>query len=525
MRGWKIVVSVLVVALAPSLSSCTRNDESVSQIAELVAQADAAPTPRLDWKPCAETELSRYQCAVAAVPIDYAQPNGPTLSLAIIKQPAGERDRRIGTLFTAVGGPGGSGFKWAGHGELFAGEVARRFDVITFDQRGIGRSGQVRCFSNAEEQHRFWSGFVLPPTTAEQESAAARNARALAAGCAANSPELLPHLTTVDAARDLDLLRRAVGDPSMTFEGGSYASYLGEVYGALFGDRVRALQLGSMIDPDAYTNDSRAQIADSAAGTEEVLSEFLRLCAEVGQQHCAFAGATKGDAAGLRARNDAVLDRLRQGSIVIGQGERTRTVTLTEVLPAHATMLYDPKQGWPALAELLTELERGPAGNPDVVQQILAAGGFTDDFLDAFTAITCADSSFSREPEQWPALASELASTAPHYGAMWLYLRQACAAWPVPAKGYPQRITGPWILRSDKPALLFNNRFDPVTPLTAARRAQQELVNARLVIVEGGYGHNVLSDCAGRLQEHYLVDLQLPAPGATCKPDGTPFAD
>ena len=206
---------------------------------------------------------------------------------------------------------------------------------------------------------------------------------------------MLAHLTTVDAARDLDLLRRAVGDTTLTYEGGSYASYLGEVYGALFGDRVRTAT--RLDDRSRHIHQQFGRADRRFRGEYEVLSEFLRLCAEAGQPHCAFASPAKSDAAALRARNNTVLDRLRQGPIVVGQGAHTRAVTYTEVLPAHASMLYDPKQGWPALAELLTELERGPAGNPDVVQEILAAGGFTDDFLDAFTAISCADNSFGHQ--------------------------------------------------------------------------------------------------------------------------------
>ncbi|WP_406269088.1 alpha/beta fold hydrolase [Nocardia sp. NBC_00881] len=193
-----------------------------------------------DWAPCAEQELSRFQCATAVVPLDYAHPEGPTLSLAVLRQPASDPELRIGTLFAGVGGPGGAGFRWAAGGELLGGEIARRFDVVTFDQRGVGRSAQVRCFANAEEQQRFWSRVSIPPANPEQERDAARASRELAVGCAAHSGALLGHLTTVDVARDLDLLRRAVGDPKLSYEGGSYASYLGEVYGALFGDRVRA---------------------------------------------------------------------------------------------------------------------------------------------------------------------------------------------------------------------------------------------------------------------------------------------
>jgi pimeloyl-ACP methyl ester carboxylesterase len=208
---------------------------------------------------------------------------------------------------------------------------------------------------------------------------------------------------------------------------------------------------------------------------------------------------------------------------VVGAGERARTVTYAEVLSSHALLLYDPERGWPALAELLAELERGPAGNPDAVGEILSATAQSDGFLDSFAAISCADNTFPRDPGQWPGMARDLAGVSPTYGAFWLSLLHACAFWPSPPEGYAQRYTGPWILRSDTPAVLVDNRFDPVTPLSGARRAQQELVNARLVVVEDGYGHTPLNECTRKLRERYLIDLQLPAPGATCRPDELPF--
>ncbi|MET7773098.1 alpha/beta hydrolase [Nocardia sp. NPDC005366] len=535
-RSWKkMAVAALVVAL-PVSSGCGPVTEHESAVAELVAQADAVPTPQLDWAVCAEPGLSRYECATAAVPLDYASPDGETITLAVVRQPASDPAHRIGTLFAAVGGPGGSGLEWAAKGALVPGEVSRRFDVVTFDQRGVGRSARVKCFANDEEKRGFWTATTIPPVTAEQQAAAERAARALAAGCAAYSGALLPHLTTVDAARDLDLLRRAVGDSQLTYLGGSHASYLGQVYGALFGERVRALQLSAVLDPDAYTRDATAAVLDTATGAEDVLGEFLRLCASA-KTACAFAEAPISTAAGstergtsgrstgdLRARYDALLAGLARGPITVGSGEHAVQVTYAQVVAALTPLLYDPGKGWPAMAELLAALDSGHAGNADAVRAILAAGALDVDFLDSFTAISCADSTFARQPEIWPQLASRFAATAPTYGAFLLYLRQPCAAWQAPADGYPQRYTGPWTLSADKPALLINNRFDPATPLPFAQRAQQAMVNARLVVVSDGYGHDPDNECARHLRERYLVDLQLPAPGATCSADSAPFA-
>ncbi len=505
------------MVLAATLTGCVDSetesgggDGPSPRVARLVAEADAVPTPRLEWGSCGEPELDGYECAQAQVPLDYARPEWRSLPLAVIRRPATDPDQRIGTLFAAVGGPGGSGYDWARDTDILSGELARRFDVVTFDQRGIGRSGQVRCFADPDAQHRFWSGLSLPPVDTDQRAAAAARARELAAGCAEHSGDLLPHLTTVDAARDLDLLRRAVGDAQLNYIGYSYASYLGQVYGALFGERVRALQLGSMIDPERYTNDSVAALTGTAAGTEEVFAEFARLCELAGPGACAFAGD------GVRQRDTALLDRLKREPIVVGSGADALPVSYHDVMLVHVALLYDSAQGWAALAQLLAELERGPNGDPRTTAEILSAAPYTEDFLESYTAISCADNSFPRDPDRWP----EFAATAPGYGPYWLYPLQACASWPAPPAGYPQRYTGPWTLHTQTPALLINNRFDPATPLPHAERAQRALGNAQLLVVPG-YGHDPTSPCVRAVQQRYLIDLELPT--TECPPAHVPF--
>ncbi|WP_309138717.1 alpha/beta hydrolase [Nocardia cyriacigeorgica] len=511
-----VLVVVLTVALAGCVDSMTEGgdggDNASARVTQLVAEADAAPTPQLNWGACGEPELDGYECAVAQVPLDYSRPAERTLPLAVVRRPAADPDHRIGTLFAGVGGPGGSGYDWARDTDILSGELARRFDVVTFDQRGIGRSSQVHCFADPAAQQQFWDDVALPPVNSDQQAAAAVAARELAAGCSEHSGDLLPHLTTVDAARDLDLLRRAMGEAQMNYIGYSYASYLGQVYGALFGDRVRALQLGSMVAPDLYTNDSAAALGQTAAGTEEVFTEFARLCELAAPGACAFAGE------GVRHRAATLLDRLKQDPIVVGTGAEALPVSYRDVMLVHVALLYDSEQGWPALAQLLTELERGPQGDPNTAREVLSAVPYTNDFLESYTAISCADNAFPRDPERWPTFAA----TSPEYGAYWLYPLQACASWPAPPTGYPQRYTGPWTLHTQTPALLINNRFDPATPLSLAQRAEQALGNAHLLVIPG-YGHDPTSPCVRAVQERYLIDLKLPDTG--CPPAHVPFTD
>ncbi|SMC58948.1 alpha/beta hydrolase [Kibdelosporangium aridum] len=475
----------------------------------LVAQADAVPTPALNWARCTEEGLQQYECAIADVPLDYAKPRGATLGIAVLRQRA--TGDRIGTLFTAVGGPGGSGIDAAKDG-LASAEIARRFDVVTFDQRGVVRSRQVKCFSSPEEQAHFWDTIPMPPATPAEEKRTTQGSKAFADGCARHSADLVNNLTTVDVARDLDLLRRAVGDAKLTYTGGSYASYIGEVYGALFGDRVRALQLNAMMDPVSYSTSTLNALWERAEGTAGVWAEFARLCTEAGKPACAFAGPD------VSGRNASLLARLKNGPITVGRGDAAVQVRYQDLVPAQVSMLYDTQQGWPALAAILDAIERGPDGDPQIAGAILGGAGFRLDFLSSFIAITCADVDLPKAPGLWPLFARASDANVPHYGRHWLYMAQPCATWPQPK----QRYTGPWRLKSGVPALLINNRFDPVTPLTMAVKAQRAMGNARLVVVEG-HGHSIVGTCTDKIRADYLIDLRLPAEGASCEPDRPPF--
>jgi len=330
-------------------------------------------------------------------------------------------------------------------------------------------------------------------------------------------------VTTAEAARDLDLLRRAVGDPKLHYQGLSYGTYLGATYANLFPGKVGALVLDANFAPVAYTNGgkqkallSRAQRLGLDLGGATTLAAMLRLCGRATVADCAFSAGT---AAKTRAKFEALLARLRKGPVVIGTGPAAINITYPQLLRGVFYGLYVVHPGWSDLAKDLQELwlARGQR-----VQFTPATPASPTRYAgpEQTISIICAETP-SPGPLQFPHLArQELRHNGP-IGLVPLWGDEPCSTWPVhSAASY----FGPWNTRTAAPILVIGNTTDPATPLKNSVEMAAELARARLLVVRG-YGHGAFgtSRCADNAEVGYFVHGVLPSPGTACAQDSRPF--
>ena len=480
----------------------------------------APPVPLLDWHACA----GRFQCARAQVPLDYDQPQGPTISLALVRLPAGDPARRIGSLFVNPGGPGGSGVAFVKGGAeiLYPANVRARFDIVGFDPRGVAGSTPIRCFPSAEDEARFFADVPPFPVGAAEKAAFISTWARFGGLCVKNNASIMRHMATADVARDLDLLRQAVGDAGLTYDGVSYGSYLGDTYANLFPDKVRALVIDGVLDPVAWATGRGdgsllpfSTRLKSHRGAEATLDQFLQLCRQAGPA-CAFSSGSP------RAKLDALLLRLLAHPLVL---PGPTTVTYAQVINILLGALYQPA-AWPSLASTLRSLDEqaNPAAAALLVRALaarLAGAAPYDNGLEAFASVSCTDTDNPRDAFAWPRAAHQTLPAAPHFAAIWTYASQPCATWPVTDD---DRFAGPFTARTSTPVLVVGNLYDPATPYSGAQAVAAQLPRARLLTL-AGWGHTSLglSTCVDGFVARYLIDQLLPPAGAVCAPDARPF--
>jgi pimeloyl-ACP methyl ester carboxylesterase len=256
------------------------------------ARAASAVGAPIAWGAC-KPAGPRLQCARIRVPLDWDRPRGRTIRLALIRHLASRPGRRIGSMFINPGGPGDTGIGLLqGLGDEIDGWGGGRFDVVSWDPRGGNASTHVRCFRSKRSEARFWKGVSIPTAPAASQRYK-RKVAALARRCGRVSGRLLPHVSTADTARDLDHLRRLVGDRKLTYVGLSYGTFLGQTYANMFPRRVRAMLLDGIVDPVPYAKNAEARVANQALGTDEVFAKFASVCQHAGPTRCALAGGTE----------------------------------------------------------------------------------------------------------------------------------------------------------------------------------------------------------------------------------------
>jgi pimeloyl-ACP methyl ester carboxylesterase len=491
-------VGSVLLALALTLAGLQpRADTAASGAVE------TAPSPQvLQWTPC--PDVPDTECASIQVPIDYARPDGPRLPLRLGRVRAADPAQSKGVLLIIPGGPG------VGIRGVFSDtralhrtdELARDWDVVTFDPRGIGESSPVRCSPDAVPP--VIAPFDRPPSPAEFEAIARANA-AFIQSCVDGTGELMAHLSSLDTADDIERIRQALTpNDGLVAYGGSYGSPYATAYLERHGDHVKALVLDGVVD---HSGDLPTFIGRNVRAVSEAFDRFARWCAQ--DSTCALHGRD--------------VDAVFAAAIAVAPAMRT-------VVPQRMAGGSHPELGWPMVAQLLAQVSNGDTSPLDALAGA-AAGDSTDgdpwiaagaDGL--YYGVLCADFGPQRDYAAFTAAAEALARQAPRFA--WRFWDATstehgtagagdCIGWPLEARNPPHRLQ----VGVHPNVLVANPAYDPQTPLVNALAVWLQIPEARLLIADAdGHQSLIFSRCAFDAQVRFLADPAA-MPSTTLCPD------
>ncbi|MFJ5278057.1 alpha/beta hydrolase [Streptomyces parvulus] len=463
---------------------------------------DALASQSLDWGRCEDAADSPapggdWQCAALKAPLDWSEPDGETIDLALIRSKA-EGDQRVGSLLFNFGGPGGSGVSMMpSYGESVS-SLHERYDLVSWDPRGVAASEGVRC--RADEAIDAAETVDSTPDTPAEEQAYLKDAAEFGKGCRKAAGKLMSHVSTTDTARDMDLMRHVLGDEKMHYFGISYGTELGGVYAHLFPERVGRVGLDAVVDPDA---DTMGHAENQARGFQRALDDYLK---STGQE----------PGAGSR-KISALLERLDAEPLPTSSSGRklTQTLALTGiVLPLYS------KTSWPALTSALTAAEEG-----DGSELLALADGYNErdesghygTTTHSQRVISCLDDRQRPTVEETKARLPRFEKVSPVFGAFLGWDTAGwCHDWPVPGQHETPEVSAP----GAAPILVVGNTGDPATPYEGARRMADELGgDVGVMLTWKGEGHGAYgsgSDCVDSAVDAYLLKGTVPEDGRVC---------
>ncbi|AXK33649.1 alpha/beta hydrolase [Streptomyces armeniacus] len=459
---------------------------------------------KLKWRECGTIG---FECTTLKVPLDYAKPDPEAeLKLAVSRKKAGGDGKRIGSLMVNPGGPGGSAIQYLQQAAAvgFPSEVRERYDIVGMDPRGVARSEPVECLSDREMDQ-----FVTTDQTPDEEKETDKLVSAyedFAEGCEQRSSGLLGHVSTVEAARDMDVLRSALGDDKVSYYGASYGTFLGATYAGLYPQRTGRLVLDGALDPSLSAREVNRQ---QTGGFETAFRAFAEDC--VKQSDCPLGKKNAKDAG---ERLSAFFKKVDAEPVPTGESRKlTESLATTGVVQAMYSEVL-----WPDLRKALTSAMKGQGGDllalSDSYYERDSDGTYAN-IMFANPAVNCLDlpPAFSG-PEDVKKGVESFEKVSPVFGRGFAWAALNCAYWPEKPTGKQHSIQA----KGAPPIVVIGTTRDPATPYAWAQGLAGQLSSGRLLTREGD-GHTAFmqgSECVDSTVGDYLVSGKAPEDGKRC---------
>lgn len=501
----KSLLTTFAISVALVLSGCASNVAIEKPLSNLAAYENQ----KLEWSTC----YGDFECTDLRVPIDYADLTVGTFKIAVLRYKAQDPKNRIGSLIVNPGGPGGSGVDYAYNAEyVFDPDVLDRYDIVGFDPRGVNRSAPIECLTDEETDANYASD-AKPDTEAELEQALADSKEFIEKCESAN--EYLTHYSTAEAARDMDILRAALGDKKLNYFGKSYGTYLGTLYAQFFPDKVGRMILDGALDPNISILE---QNISQAVGFDEALDAFLADCAK--QDDCPLpANKQEATLKIITLFETAALNPLPRKTKVEND-ERTATESL--IVLGTASALYDDVDGWPKLRNAFREGQQGYGDTfLDLADQYTGRssdGSYMSNELDSGAIIDCLDWPDTRSVEKTKVDAKRFTDAAPVFGPYLAYTNISCKYLTPPNKDKLTRSTNKITSIKTAPVIVIGTTRDPATPYEWSVGLHQIFKNSKLISLnaDGHTGQGRGSACVDEAVDAYLLKGKTPNKNLTC---------
>ncbi len=514
-RARRLILSLTpALAVVLTVSGCALTSGQDEARTPSPAQKSAAQVP-----PTGEETLAKFyrqdlawsqcgpnQCARLTVPIDYSKPDGDTVRLAVLRVAAKSPSKRIGSLLVNPGGPGASAASYASAADLIVTKPVRAaYDIVGFDPRGVGNSSPIKCMSDRELESYLGSDPTPDDKTEEQHFA--DTAKAFADKCKANGGPLLGHVSTIEAAKDMDVLRAALGETKLDYLGQSYGTFLGATYADLFPSKVGKFVLDGVVDPNLTWSQANE---GQAVGFETATRAYVQDCVRKGG--CPLGGSLESGMQRLRDFLKALdakplpLDDPYVKSLTEGWGS-----------VGIAAAMYDARL-WGQLTEALRAAFAGSGDRLMALANRYAhrddQGNYGDNLLQVIFPVNCLDRSESSDPAHFESDEQSLSAKAPTWGPFLAWGSMPCGFWPVAANNAPKKISA----AGSGPIVVVGNTRDPATPYKWAQALAAQLENGHLITYDGD-GHaayNRSNSCVNDAVDGYLLKGAVPPPALKC---------